>query len=118
MLKGYCAAMTERPLTPGPVGDETNSWLRKAVLLTATAAVNAQEELLTRQKDTEPEMWRNLVMNRILRGVLWTVSNGDAPGRGPFDAFEYGEDDRSFECSLSYKQLERVRSAKETVCIS
>ena len=84
------------------------SWIRDAVLLTATAAVDALQELTKQDPDpTARGMWSNLIVNRILRGVLWTIQNRNAPGLHPFtqESSNYIGRDRSLECSLSSELL-------------
>ena len=91
----------------GPVaGSSPDSWIREAVILTATAAVEAFEDL-SQQDPTTRELYRNLIINRIIRGVLWTIHNGNAPGRDPLaDDDDRRWEDRILECSLSSKWLE------------
>ena len=106
LLKAY---MKKDPaFMQGPVGDTTESWIREAVLLTATAAVEASEDLSQQDPTREMYHWQNLIINRIIRGVLWTIHNSNAPGIDPLaeDEFRRSED-RSLECSLSSKWLKR-----------
>ena len=93
------------------------SWIHDAVLLTATAAVEAAQELSKQDPNpTTGEEWSKLIINRILRGVLWTIHNRDAPGYHPFvkETSLYEENDRRLECSLSSKEL----SSNEIIYIS
>ena len=87
-------------------GSSPDSWIREAVTLTAIAAVEAFEDL-SQQSPTERELYRNMIVNRIIRGVLWTIHNGNAPGRDPLAEDRHRRwEDRSLECSLSSKWLE------------
>ena len=105
-------------LMQGPLEDKTKSPMREAVLLTAKASVKAVDAL-SRQIPMKRLFWRNLTINRILRGVLWTICNGNAPGKDPFaDTYRAYDGDRSLECSLSSKLLDRLFQTKETVYIS
>ena len=91
----------------GPVaGSSPDIWIREAVILTATAAIEALEDL-SQQYPADRKYFQNVIINRIIRGVLWTIHNGNAPGRDPLaeDGHRRGED-RSLECSLSSKWLE------------
>ena len=111
LLKEQGYNITDLPLLQTQPIDEAHSWIRKAVLLTATAAVKAHEELSTQNQHTGPDFWRNLIMNRIVRGVLWTIHNGNAPGTDPLGLARrkvgrYGYRNRSLECSLSSRWLE------------
>ena len=84
------------------------SWMHDAVSLTAIAAVEAAQELSKRNPDPiNREMWSNLIVNRILRGVLWTIHNRNAPGLHPFtrESPSYIGRDRRLECSLSSELL-------------
>ena len=103
MLKVY--SMKELPVLQGPVANNASSWIREAVLSTATAAVEALDDL-TREDPERHDFWRNLIINRILRGVLWTIHNGNAPGKDPLTE-ERDLPDRTLECSLSSKWLDR-----------
>ena len=86
-------------------------WICDAVLLTASAAVRAKEEL----SRTDPgKHWGNIIINRIIRGVLWTIRNGNAPGWDPLAKDEDKGADRSLECSLSSTWLEQ----RDTVYIA
>ena len=90
----------------GPVaGRSPDSTIREAVILTATAAVEAFEDL-SQQYPECPELCADRIIIRIIRGVLWTIHNGNAPGRDPF-AEDYCRrtEDRTLECSLSSKWL-------------
>ena len=98
-------------------GPKTNNdtdikrWICDAVLLTASAAVRAKEEL----SRTDPgKHWGNIIINRIIRGVLWTIRNGNAPGWDPLAKDEDKGADRSLECSLSSTWLEQ----RDTVYIA
>ena len=90
----------------GPAaGSSPDSWIREAVILTATAAVEAFEDL-SQQNPKKRELYQNLIINRIIRGVLWTIHNGNAPGRDPLAEDRHRRrEDRSLECSLSFKWL-------------
>ena len=93
------------------------SWIHDAVPLTATATVEAAQELSKQDPDpTTREVWSNLIINRILRGVLWTIHNRSAPGLHPFEkeTSSYRGYDRRLECSLSSEVLRD----NETVYIS
>ena len=84
------------------------SWIRDAVSLTAAAAVEALQELSKQDSNhSTREIWSNLIINRILRGVLWTIHNRNAPGLDPLakQTPNYDGDDRRLECSLSFKLL-------------
>ena len=91
----------------GPVaGSSPDSWIREAVILTATAAVEAFEDLL-QQDPRLRKFYQDIIINRIIRGVLWTIHNGNAPGRDPLAEDRHRRwEDRSLECSLSSKWLE------------
>ena len=101
----------------GPLEDKARNLMRAAILLTATASVKAAD-VLSKLVPMERIFWRNMVMNRILRGVLWTINNGNAPRRDPSADSRFGGDDRNLECSLSYKVIERLARSPETVYIS
>lgn len=92
MIKGW---MTRSPLA-------AESAIREAVSSTVMAAVNACEEL-SGDNPAERRFWGDVIINRILRGVLWTILNGNAPGRN----LDRPGGDRSLECSLSSKWLDR-----------
>ena len=114
-LKAY---VPEGPASmQGPLDDKTKSPIREAVLLTAKASVNAVKAL-NQTLPQEENFWQDAVINRILRGVLWTINNGNAPGRDTFAEPQHRGEDRSLECSLSYKELERLERSPETVYIS
>ena len=102
MLKAY--SKNGIPTLQGQVANNASNWIRKAVLLTATAAVDALYDL-TQQDPEKREFWRDLIINRILRGVLWTIHNGNAPGKDPLSVEKYLQD-RTLECSLSSKWLD------------
>ena len=99
MLKAY--SKRNLPILQGPVASNASSWIREATLSTATAAVEALDDL-TQQYPEKREYWRDLIVNRILRGVLWTIHNGNAPGKDPLSEERYIQD-RTLECSLSFK---------------
>ena len=92
----------------GPVaGSRADSWIREAVVLTVTATVEAAEDLLQQYPTTRREYYQDIIINRIIRGVLWTIHNGNAPGRDPLSKDVNSRlDDRTLECSLSSKWLE------------
>ena len=98
LLKAYS---TTEALALGTSRGYTENWARDAVLITAKAAVDTVNEL----SKTYPEHFvQKAVIGRILRGILWTIHNGSAPGTK-----SYGEqsevEDRSLECSLSSRWL-------------
>lgn len=101
----------------GSLEDKTKSPIREAVLLTAKASVNAVKAL-TQTISKEENFWRNIIVKCVLRGILWTILNGNAPGRDPFADPEHRGEDRSLECSLSHKVLDRLGQSPETVYIS
>ena len=106
LLKAY--SKKDSAFMHGPVaGSSPDSWIREAVTLTATATVEAFEDL-SQQDPTKQDLFQNVIINRIIRGVLWTIHNGNAPGRDPLaeDIHRYRREDRSLECSLSSKWLE------------
>ena len=71
------------------------------VLATAKAAVNTVNEL---SKSYPEHLVQKAMIGRILRGVLWTIHNGNAPGTTSRDRLGNVED-RSLECSLNSKWL-------------
>ena len=105
LLKAY--SKKDPALMQGPVaGSSPNSWIREAVILTATAAVEAFENLSQRDPSRR-EWYQNMIINRIIRGVLWTIHNGNAPGRDPLAEDEdRRRSDRILECSLSSRWFE------------
>ena len=103
LLKAY--AKKDPAFMQIPVTYKPDSWIQEAIVLTATAAVEALEAL-SQHGPANRGLWRNLIINRIIRGVLWTIHNGNAPGRDPLaeDQFRRNED-RSLECSLNSRWL-------------
>ena len=91
--------------------DDVERWIHDAVLLTVSAAISAREEL---SRANPEEKWGNLIINRIIRGVLWTIRAGNAPGWDPIAEDDYRGRDRRLECSLSSRWFEEG----ETVYIS
>ena len=110
LLKAY-AKQDETMIKDPEENDDVERWAHNAVLLTASAAVSAKEELSNVDPGKE---WGHMIINRIIRGVLWTIRNGNAPGWDPLAKVEDRGADRSLECSLSSKWLEQ----KDTVYIS
>lgn len=104
LLRAYAKKLEDAAFMQGPVGDSTESWIYDAVLLTATAAAEAREEL-SQQDPAKREFWGNMIVNRILRGVLSTIHNENAPGSNPLAENRDISDDRTLECSLSSKWL-------------
>ena len=93
--------MTDQASLLGTSRRYNESWARDMVLTTAKAAVNTVNEL----SKTYPEhLVQEAVVGRILRGVLWTIHNGGAPGTRSYSPWGTVED-RSLECSLSSKCL-------------
>ena len=89
-------------------GDDIDSFIQQAVLSTAAAAVKARD-ILSNSKEMEEDSCGDAIINRILRGVLWTIHNGNAPGLDHLA--QTGNDnnspgDRALECSLSSKLLD------------
>ena len=106
----------------GPLDNKSCSPIREAVLATVTASVKAVKALSNNFPDSEYK-WSDKVVNRIMRGVLWTIGNGNAPGRDFFAHSDHSgswerSEDRSLECCLSFTHLERLERAPETVYIS
>ena len=103
LLRSY--AKNGSKFTQDPVVHGVENWIRDAVLLTATAVIDALDKL-AQEYPTKQELWRNILVNRILRGVLWTILNRSAPGSDPLAEETYRlASDRSLECSLSSKLL-------------
>ena len=87
-------------------GDDVESFIHRAVLSTAAAAVKARD-ILVKSKEMEEDACGDAIINRILRGVLWTIHNQNAPGLDPLAERTYRDaSDRSLECSLSSKWLD------------
>ena len=112
LFKAYAEKDANTKFMQGPPGDDhTKSWIQEVVLLTASAAVEAQQKL---SEEDLAIKWGHLIINRIIRGVLWTICNGNAPGWDPLAEDDYRGHDRRLECSLSSRWLEEG----ETVYIS
>ena len=111
LLKAYSTAEV---LTFGTSRGYTENWARDAVLITAKAAVDTVNEL----SKTYPEhVVQKAMIGRILRGILWTIHNGGAPGTRSWRLDRWGDEvveDRSLECSLSSKWLK----SKDIIYIS
>ena len=88
----------------------TENWARDAVLITAKATVDTVNEL---SKMYPEHLVQKAVIGRILRGVLWTMHNGGAPGTRSWNKWNEVED-RSLECSLSSRWL----SSRDIIYIS
>ena len=100
LLKSY-SAMTEQASWLGTSRGYNENSARDMVLITAKAAVDTVNEL----SKTYPEhLVQKTMVGRILRGVLWTIHNGGAPGTRSYNKWGKVED-RSLECSLSSKCL-------------
>ena len=107
LLKAYS---TTEALSFGTSRGYTENWARDAVLITSKATVDTVNEL----SKTYPErLVQKAMIGRILRGVLWTIHNGGAPGTRSWDMWGDVED-RSLECSLSSKWLK----SKDIIYIS
>ena len=86
-------------------GDDIDSFIQQAVLSTAAAAVKARD-ILSNSKEMEEDSCGDAIINRILRGVLWTIHNGNAPGLDHLATDNYGRrNTRILECSLSSQVL-------------
>ena len=103
MLKAYAKKYAK--FMQGPVVTDVESWIREAVMLTLSASVEAFDEL-SRQNPAKRDLWRKIIINRILRGVLWTIHNGNAPGRDFLSQTPARDNDRTLECCLSSKWLQ------------
>ena len=109
LLKSY-SAMTEQTSLLGTSRGYNENSARDMVLTTAKAAVDTVNEL----SKTYPEhLVQKAMINRILRGVLWTIHNGGAPGTRSWNKWNEVED-RSLECSLSSRWL----SSRDIIYIS
>ena len=101
----------------GSLDGKTKSPIREAVLSTAKASVRAVKAL-SKRIPMELYLWRNVVMNRVLRGILWTINNGNAPRREPSADSRFSGENQNLECSLSSKVIDRLERSPETVYIS
>ena len=107
LLKAYSTAEV---LSSGTSRGYTENWARDAVLITAKAVVDTVSEL----SKTNPEhLVQKAMICRILRGVLWTIHNGGAPGVRSWN--RWGDvEDRSLECSLNSRWMK----SKDIIYIS
>ena len=112
LLKAYSAIEL---LSLGTSKGYTENWARDAVLITAKAAVDTVNEL---SKMYPEHLVQKAMIGRVLRGVLWTIHNGGAPGTRSWrvDLWSHLDEveDRSLECSLSSKWLK----SKDIIYIS
>ena len=102
--------MTEQASLLGTSRGYNENSARDMVLITAKAAVDTVNEL---SKAYPEHLVQKAMIGRILRGILWMIHNGNAPGttsRGEWDEVE----DHSLECSLSSKWLK----SKDIIYIS
>ena len=102
--------MTEQALLLGTSREYNESSARDMILITAKAAVDTVNEL---SKMYPEYLVQKAMIGRILRGVLWTIHNGNAPGTTSRDKWDKAED-RSLECSLSSRWL----NSKDIIYIS
>ena len=109
LLKSYSAITEQASLLGTSRGYNENS-AQDMVLITAKAAVDTINEL---SKVYPEHLVQKAMIGRILRGVLWTIHNGGAPGTRSLDRWGDAED-RSLECSLSSKWLK----SKDIIYIS
>ena len=110
----YCllrAYSTIEQLSSGTSRGHTENWAHNAVLVTAKAAVDTVNEL---SKIYPEHLVQKAMIGRILRGVLWTIHNGGAPGTRSWHPRRRETEDRSLECSLSSKWLK----SKDIIYIS
>ena len=96
--------MTGQASLSGTSRGYNGNWARDMVLITAKAVVDSANEL----SQTYPEhLVQKAMIGRVLRGVLWTIHNGGAPGTRSWRADPWRDrdevEDRSLECSLSSK---------------
>ena len=95
LLRAYANNHQALALSLSPLGAKAaEGWIRDAVSLTATAAVESLDAL-SQDDPTRQELWRNAIINRILRGILWTIHNNYAPGFNPPDHSTHRPRDRS-----------------------
>ena len=94
--------MTEQASLLGTSRGYNENSARDMVLITAKATVDTVNEL---SKAYPEHLVQKAMIGRILRGVLWTIHNGNAPGTRSWHSWK-DTDDRSLECSLSRRWLD------------
>ena len=88
LLKSYSAITEQASLLGTSRGYNENS-ARDMVLTTAKAAVDTVNEL---SKTYLEHVVQKAMIGRILRGMLWIIHNGGAPGTRSWDKWNRVED--------------------------